>query len=118
MTGAPDYLYNLFATWDVAATKTNLGLFYTVTGDTLVQGPGPSNDFFVPATYATRYETLSASVSQALGPSVRLTISAKNLTNAVRREVYRSEFIADDVTRREYTEGIEWSFSIGGEIRF
>ena len=118
MTGAPDYVYNLFATWDVAATKTSFGLFYTVTGDTLVQGPGPSNSFFVPATYETRYETLNASVSQALGDNVRLTIAAKNLTDAARREVYRSEFIADDVTRRTWSEGVEWSLSIGGEIRF
>jgi outer membrane receptor protein involved in Fe transport len=118
MTNAPEYLYNLFATWDLAATKTSFGLFYTVTGDTLVQGPGPSNDFFVPATYETRYESLSLSVTQALGSHVKLSLAGKNLTDALRREVYRSEFIADDVTRRSYTDGVEWSLTIGGEIRF
>lgn len=118
MTNAPDWLYNLFATWDVDATKTSFGVFYTVTGDTLVQGPGPSNDYFVPATYLTRSERLAASVSQSLGGSVKLTLAAKNLTNALQREVYRSEFLDEDVARREHRDGVEWSLSIGGEIRF
>lgn len=118
MTNAPDWLWNLFATYDFAPTKTSIGAFYTVTGDTLVQGPGPSNDFFVPATYRTRYDSLSAVLSQSLGGSVNLRLAAKNLTESSYREVYRSEFIGDDVTRRFWTEGIEWSLSIGGEIRF
>jgi len=118
MTNAPDYLYNLYATWDVAPTRTSFGIFYTVTGDTLVQGPGPSNSFFVPATYLTRYESLSASLSQSLGGNVRLMLSGKNLTDALHREVYRSDLIANDVTRRSWTEGVEWTLSIGGEVRF
>lgn len=118
MTNAPEFLYNAFATWDIEATKTSFGFFYTVTGDALVQGPGPSNSFFVPATYETRYEQASVTLSQALGKGVRLTLGGRNLTNALRREVYRSEYLESDVTRRSYTEGIEWSLSIGGEIRF
>jgi hypothetical protein len=118
MTNAPDYLYNLYATYDVPWTGTSLGIFYNVTGDTLIQGPGPSASFFVPATYETRFETLNASLMQPLGRGVRLTIGARNLTNALRRQVYRSEFIDDDVTRRTFTEGVEWSITIGGEITF
>jgi TonB-dependent receptor len=118
MTNAPDYLYNLYATYDVPWTGTSLGIFYNVTGDTLIQGPGPSESFFVPATYETRYETLNASLMQPLGRGVRLTIGARNLTNALRRQVYRSEFIDDDVTRRTFTEGVEWSITVGGEITF
>lgn len=118
MTNAPDYLWNLFATWDFAPTKTSFGVFYTVTGDTLIQGPGPSDDFLVPATYRTRYDSLTASVAQPLSSNVRLSVSAKNLTESPHREVYRSEFIGEDVTRRSWSQGIEWSFSLGGEIRF
>jgi hypothetical protein len=55
---------------------------------------------------------------QPLGRGVRLTIGARNLTNALRRQVYRSEFIDDDVTRRTFTEGVEWSITVGGEITF
>jgi outer membrane receptor protein involved in Fe transport len=118
MTNAPDYLYNLFGTYDIEATGTTLGLFYTVTGETLVQGPGPSSNFYIPPTYETRYESFSATLSQPLGRGLRLSLSARNLTDALRRQVYRSEFNEDDVTRRTYTEGVEWSLSIGGEFRF
>ncbi|HEX6810531.1 MAG TPA: hypothetical protein VF384_02805, partial [Planctomycetota bacterium] len=80
--------------------------------------PGPSNDFFIPATYETRYENLNATLSQSLGRGVRLMLTGKNLTDAERREVYRSEFISGDVTRRTHHEGVEWTLSIGGEIKF
>jgi outer membrane receptor protein involved in Fe transport len=118
MTNTPDYLYNLFATYDVPYVGTGLGLFYTVTGDTLIQGTGPSGDFFVPATYQTRYETLNVTLSQPLGSGIRLMLSGRNLTNALRRQVYRSEYQDDDVTRRSFTEGVDWSLMIGGEITF
>jgi hypothetical protein len=118
MTNAPEYLYNLFLTCDIAATETSFGLFYTVQGDTLVQGPGPSNSFFIPATYLTRYETFNATLSQSLGRGVKLMFSAKNLTDAERREVYRSDFTGQDVTRRTHHDGIDFSLSIGGEIKF
>jgi len=118
MTNTPEYLYNLFATYDVPYVGTGLGLFYTVTGDTLIQGTGPSSDYFVPATYQTRYETLNVTLSQPLGRGIRLMLTGRNLTNALRRQVYRSEYQDDDVTRRAYTEGVDWSLMIGGEITF
>jgi TonB-dependent receptor len=118
MTNAPDWLYNLFLTYDLEATGTGVAVFYTVQGDTLVQGPGPSNDFFVPATYLTRFDTLTATLTQKLGSHVRLSFAAKNLTDPERREVYRSEFLGDDVTRRTHTDGIEFTLTLGGEIRF
>jgi hypothetical protein len=57
-------------------------------------------------------------LSQALGKNVRLTLAARNLTNALRRQVYRTEYVVGDGTRRTYTEGVEYSLSIGGEILF
>ncbi|MCC7398482.1 MAG: TonB-dependent receptor [Planctomycetes bacterium] len=118
MTNAPEHLYNFFVTYEIDWTKTAFGVFYTVQGDTLVQGPGPSNDFFVPATYQTEFDTLTASVSQALGDHVKLTIAGKNLTDPERRQVYRSPFVPGDTLRRSHTDGVEWSVSIGGEITF
>ncbi|MEZ6037085.1 MAG: TonB-dependent receptor [Planctomycetota bacterium] len=118
MTAAPDYLWNLFATYDLAATGTSLGVFYTVTGDTLLQGPGPSNSAFVPATYDKRYDNLSATLSQDLGRGVRLQLSVQNLTNAQREQFYSTEYLAEDVTRRTYKTGVTWALSIGGEIAF
>ena len=118
MTDAPDYLFNLFTTYDFAPTGTSFGVFYTVTGDKLIQGPGPSNNNFIPATYDKSFDNLSATFRQPLGRGVTLSVSADNLTDAVRQQVYRSDFLDGDVLRREYTTGISFSFSIGGVVRF
>lgn len=117
MTNTPEYLWNLYGTYDFAPTGTNLGLFYTVTGDTLIKGPGPSADYFVPATYITRFENLNLTIQQPIGAGMTLSFGARNLTNALRREVYRSDY-HEDVTRRSRTDGIDLSLAIGGEIRF
>ena len=118
MTDAPDYLWNSFATYEVEQTGSSFGVFYTVTGDTLIQGPGPSNNAFVPATYDRRFDNLTATLTQSLGRGVRLSFAAQNLTDAKRRQVYRTEFLPEDVTRREFRTGISYSLSISGEILF
>ncbi len=118
MTAAPDYLINVFLTYDLAATGSSLALFYTRQGDTLVTGPGPSNDYFVPATYERAFGTLNATWSQSLGSNVRLSLAAKNLTDVTHREVYRSEFNQGEALRRSYSEGVEFSLTIGGEVTF
>jgi hypothetical protein len=38
MTNAPEHIYNLYLTYDLEKTGTQLALFYTITGDTLVAG--------------------------------------------------------------------------------
>lgn len=118
MTNAPDYLYNVFLTYDLPATGTSFAVFYTRQGDTLVTGPGPSNDYFVPATYERAFGTLNATLSQSLGSNVRLSLAAKNLTDTTQRQVYRSEFQEGETLRRAYSEGIEYSLTIGGEVTF
>lgn len=118
MTDAPEHLYNLFLTWDIAATGTQLGIFYTVTGDTLVAGAGESNGTYVPDVYATQTDRLNLSITQELSRGLRLQFQAKNLTDPDIREVYRGSAIGPDVTKSSYTEGIDLSISIGGELRF
>ena len=118
MTDAPDYLFNLFATYDIASTGTSFGIFYTLTGDKLIQGPGPSNNNFIPATYDKSFDNLTATFAQELGRGVTLSFNASNLTDANRQQVYRSEYLPGDVVRRDYTNGISYSLSIGGVIRF
>lgn len=118
MTDAPDYLWNLYTTYDIPATGTSFGAFYTVTGDTLIQGPGPSNSAFIPATYDKAYDNLTLTFRQALGRGVTLSLKASNLTDANRQQVYRSKYLPEDRIRRDYTIGVTYSLSIGGEIRF
>jgi TonB-dependent receptor len=118
MTGAPDHLYNLFITFDQHETGTQLALFYTVQGDTLVAGATESGGNFVPSVYATQYDTLNLSMVQKLGSYLTLQLQAKNLTNPEIQEVYRSKYIGDDVTKTSYTKGIEYSLSLGAKFSF
>ena len=118
MTNAPEYLYNLFLTYDWEHTGTQVGLFYTVQGDTLVAGATQSAGNFVPSVYATEYDTLNLSVTQRLGPYFSLVLQAKNLTNAPYETVYRSEYIGDDVRKTYYTKGIEYSLALGFSVGF
>jgi outer membrane receptor protein involved in Fe transport len=118
MTNAPEHLYNFFATYDVPDWGTQVGLFYTVQGDTLVAGAGEALGNFVPSVYAKEYDTLNLSVSQKLGPYFKLQFQAKNLTNSSIDEVYRSEFIGDDVLKTSFTRGIDYSISLSAEFSF
>lgn len=110
-TFAPEHLYNLFLTYDLADTKTKLALFYTVKGDTLVSGAGESKGNFVPSVYAKEFGTLNFSLSQGLGDHLTLTLKAKNLTNPEIQEVFRSNFSGPDVVKTSFTRGVD--FSIG-----
>lgn len=118
MTSAPDYLMNWSLTYDLPSTGTQFGIFYTVQGETLLQGSGPSSGGIVPATYLSKFDTLNLSLSQQLGANMRLTFAAKNLTDAEHREIYRSEYVQGDTLRRLSSDGIEFSLSLGGEFRF
>ncbi len=118
MVNAPDHLYNAFLTFDAQSTGTQVSLFYTVQGDTLVVGAGESLGNFVPSIYAREYDTLNLSLAQKLGKYFTLTAQAKNLTNPRIREVYRSPYIGDDVTTTSYTKGIEYSLNLGARFSF
>ncbi|MCB9920265.1 MAG: carboxypeptidase regulatory-like domain-containing protein [Planctomycetes bacterium] len=118
MTNAPEYLFNLFATYDLDKFGAQFGVFYTVNGDTLIAGPGQSVNNFIPSIYAREFDTLNASWTQRLSEGVTLKMQAKNLTNPKIKTVYRSDYIGDDATQTSFTKGIDYTISITGEIRF
>ena len=118
MTNTPEYLYNLFVTYDIEHSGTQLALFYTHQGDALIAGAGVNQGNYVPDVYADDYGTLNLSVMQPLGQHFRLTFAAKNLTNPDIRTVYRSDYIDGDVLRSTYSQGIEYSLTLGMEIKF
>lgn len=118
MTNAPEHLYNLYLTYDIASTGTQFGLFYTVQGDTLVAGAAQSTGNFVPSIYAKEYDTLNFSLSQKLGEHFKLQFQAKNLTNPAIEEVYRSRYIDEEETRSSSTRGIEYSLSLSADFAF
>jgi len=118
MTNAPEHLYNLWVTYDLEQTGTQVSLFYTVKGDTLVAGATESDGNFVPSVYAKEFGTLNLTIAQRIGEHLKLSFKAKNLTNPTIEEVYRSDFIDDDVVKTSFTKGIDYSVSLSGEFKF
>jgi hypothetical protein len=112
MTNAPEYLLNYYATYDILESGTQLSVFYTVQGDTLVNGAGISNNSFVPSIYAKKYGTLNFAVSQALNAHVKLQFQAKNVLNPKIETVYRSPYIGGDQTQSSYRRGTELSLAL------
>ncbi|MFO0794759.1 MAG: TonB-dependent receptor [Candidatus Brocadiaceae bacterium] len=115
MLNAPAYLYNIYWMYDYKRIATQIGLFYTVKGDTLVVGAGNRNGHYVPDVYAKEYGTLNLSVSKKLSEHFNLTFLVRNLTNPEIQEVYRPpDSLGDEAVRTSYTKGMDFSFSIGG----
>ncbi len=112
MTNAPEYLLNYYTTYDILESGTQLSVFYTVQGDTLINGAGISNNSFVPSIYAKKYGTLNFSVSQALNPHVKLQFQAKNVLNPKIETVYRSPYIGGDQTQSSFRRGTELSLAL------
>lgn len=125
MTNAPDFLYNLFLTYDAQASGTQLSLFWTFRGDTLIATPGVANEtadggqFFVPGIVEKEFGTLNFTLTQQLGKYFSLKFSAENLTNPKRQTVFRSDFVpGGDVVKTSFTQGIDLSVSLGGSFEF
>jgi outer membrane receptor protein involved in Fe transport len=116
MLNAPEYLYNLYLTYDIKQTGTQVGLFYTVRGDTLVAGAGQSKSNPIPDLYELEYGTLNFSLSQKFWDAWKLRFQAKNLLDPEIETVYRSKYIGDDVTHTSYTKGVEFSISLSAEF--
>ena len=114
MMNAPEYLYNIYLMYDYKRFDTQIGLFYSVKGDTLVAGAGNRNANYVPDIYATEYGTLNLSVSKKLGKHFDLTFKAKNLLNPKIKEVYRPpDSLGNEEVRTSDRKGVDFSLNIG-----
>jgi outer membrane receptor protein involved in Fe transport len=116
MTDAPEHLFNFYLTYDFQKSKTQLAIFYTVQGDTLVAGAANRANNFVPSVFAKEYGTLNVSLAHSINDHVKLQIQGKNLTNPDIEEVYRSKYIGGDVTKTSYQKGLE--FTLGLSVSF
>ncbi|MEI7835071.1 MAG: carboxypeptidase regulatory-like domain-containing protein [Planctomycetota bacterium] len=114
MTGAPKYLYNLFFTYDIDRTGTQLGLFYSVKGDTLIAGAGQSNGHLIPNIYEKEYGMLNFTLTQKLSKIWKLNFQAKNLLNPRIDTVYRTD--TEDATRSSYQKGMEFWIGLSAEF--
>lgn len=115
MTNAPEFLYNIFTTYDIERTGTQLALFYTVRGDMLIAGAADSGSY-MPSVYEKEYGTLNFSWLQKLGKIWKLKFQAKNLLNPAIDTVYRSDYIDGDVQKTSYTKGIEYSIGLSANF--
>lgn len=118
MTNAPESLLNTYVTWESEQSGTRLGLFYTVTGDTLIAGAGQAAGNYVPNVYQTTFDSLNFSLVQRLSEWCDFNFQAKNLTNPDIEQVYRSPYIGDDVERISFSRGIDYSVGFGGRVKF
>lgn len=115
MMNAPEYLYNIYGMYDIERIGAQIGLFYTVKGDTLVVGAGNINGNYVPDVYATEYGTLNFSASKKIGKYFNVTFKAKNLLNPRIEEVYRTpDHLGDEEVKTSYTKGIDFSVYLSG----
>ncbi|MFA7486092.1 MAG: TonB-dependent receptor, partial [Phycisphaerae bacterium] len=119
MTNTPEYLYNLFLTYDMdklGLPDTQFSIFYTVRGDTLVAGAGQSNGKFIPSVYETEYGTLNLGLSHKFREKWTLKFQAKNLLDPKIQSVYRSSYIDGDITKTSYRKGMEFSLSLSAQF--
>ena len=120
-TGTPEFLYNLYLTYDYQPAQTRLSLFYTVEGETLLAGggrPRSTDSEIFPSIYQSEIETLNFTWQQGIGRWLNFRFQARNLTNPGIQEVYRGFGLTEDVRRSYFTRGIDFSFSLGGSINF
>ncbi|MBX2853209.1 MAG: TonB-dependent receptor [Phycisphaeraceae bacterium] len=120
MLNAPDMLLNFFAVFRNEDTGTDIGLFYTIRGDTLVAGSSPTASAtadFVPNVFETEYDTLNFTISQKLGEHFKIKFSAKNLTDPDIQRVYRSP-ITPETIQSSYNKGISFSVSLSAQFEF
>jgi hypothetical protein len=114
MTQAPKYLVNLYGVYDIEKTQTQLALFYTVKGDTLVAGAGESLGNYVPDVYELPYGTLNFTATQCLNKYWKVRFQAKNLLNPAIETVYRADGV--DTVRTSYTKGMEFWIGLAAEF--
>ena len=113
MVFSPEHLYNLFLTYEMQDLDAELGIFYTLTGDTLLEGATAEAENFVPNVYAKQFGTLNLSYQQRISDGVVLRIQAKNITNPAIDTVYRfDQFETDNQIKSTFTRGVEFSLGV------
>jgi TonB-dependent receptor len=90
LQGQPEYIFNFNVTYDNARSGTKLGLFYNLTGETLLTGQAKGEDA-VPNVFQEPLGLLNFTFSQRLGRERdwSVTFKAKNILQEDRRSVYR-----------------------------
>jgi hypothetical protein len=118
MLNAPEHLYNFNLKYEHPEHGAQVGLFYTVRWDTLVEGGVALSNSSVPDVLEEEYGTLTLGVIRPIGEHCKIAFQAENLTNPEIRRVHRSDFITNEVVKTSFRRGIDFSFSISLTYRF
>jgi len=117
MTATPDYLMNVSATYDYDDWGTQLGIFYTMKGDSLISGANPHTNLLTPAIYQIGYGTLNFTASQEIFEGLKFSINARNLTNPDVQTEYRTTEGINGLNST-YSAGIAVSFALTYQVNF
>ena len=79
LLGQPEYVLNLNVTYDNDDLGFSAGLFYNVTGETLITGAASGNTGGIPDAHALTYATLDLTASKKFGKGLALGLKAQNL---------------------------------------
>lgn len=108
LQGQPDYLVNLNLVYNNPRTGTAVGLFYTMTGESLVAGESVSDEF-IPSLYELPTDSLDVSLEQRVGKHWKIVFRAKNLTNPEIERAYKVDWDTNAVLKSSYTRGMDFS---------
>ena len=115
MRETPEYLLNTSLMYDNETWGTQIGVFYSIKGETLMAG-GTLRGDYNPDVYALPYGDLSVGISQKIKGIWKLTFRAKNILDPEIETVYRSQFFEGEQTKTSYTKGVGYSASLGVEF--
>ncbi|MGZ0707886.1 TonB-dependent receptor domain-containing protein [Coraliomargarita sp. W4R53] len=110
LTEQPESILNFDLTYDNPDYGLRVALIYYYISDTLkAVSLGDSYDI-----YGADYSTLDLTVSKTFLENYKVSVSAKNLTNSVRRAYYDVE--GDEVDAGSYRAGMSFSLSVSAEF--
>ena len=122
MIQTPEYLLNANMTYELERWGTQLGIFWTYKGDTLISGASTNGSATSPPTaitpdiYQTPFQTLNITVQQRIVDGLTLSIGLKNLTNPDIQTVYRID--GTDTLQSTYSAGVDFSVGLTCRIDF
>jgi TonB-dependent receptor len=93
LQGQPDHIFNASLSYDNDKLGIQSGLFYNVTGETLLTGAATGENGGVPNTFQETYRTVDFTYSQKIvrgKVDVSFTLKAKNFMEPQRTSVYRT----------------------------
>ena len=119
MTNAPEHLYNLYLTYDVPRIGTQIGLFYTVQGDTLDRRRGPVGRQLRPEHLPEGVRHAEPERHAAARQELQAHVPGEEPDESgdPRRSTGR-KYIGDDVHHTSYTQGIDFSLTLSAEFHF